>query len=168
MSYRNKTYVVFNANYPDGQGDMAYYRTMQMWKANDNIDFDFHNAHDLNNLQDGSSDDTIYRKLRERMKNTKQLVVLVGEHTKNLYKFVRWEIEIAINMDIPIIAVHLDKTNGSSDKIPPILRDKCYFVNVPFEQKKIKYALDEFPDAFHKNKSDAPSSRYYKDWNSRI
>lgn len=168
MSYRNKTYIIFNADYPKDDGDIKEYHLMCEWKDNDKIDFDFHNAHDLNNLRDGSSEKTIKDKLRARMKNSKQAIVLVGEHTKNLYKFVRWEIEIAIEMDIPIIAVHLDKTNGSSDKTPPIVRDKCYFLNVPFEQKKIKYGLDVFPEYYHKNKGDRPSSRYYADWSDRI
>ena len=163
MSYRNKTYIIFNADYPKDEGDLHYYRLMTAWKANDGIDFNFHDAHDLNNLMAGSSDETIYRKLRERMNGSKQAIVLIGEDTKNLYKFVRWEIEIAMKMDLPIIAVNLDKTNGSSPKTPPILRDNCYFTNVPFEIKKIQYALDHFPGAYHKNKSEAPSSRIY-DW----
>ena len=39
MSYRNKTYVIFDGN------DIRYYRLMQAWKENDNIDFDFNDAH---------------------------------------------------------------------------------------------------------------------------
>jgi len=165
MSYKNKTYVVFNADYPAGGGDIGHYRLMTAWKANNGIDFDFHNAHELNNLTINASDAQIYRKLRERMNNTKQLVVLVGDHTKNLYKFVRWEIEIAIDMDIPIVAVNLDKSNGSTLKTPAILKDNCYFVSVPFELKKIKYALDNFPAEYHQSKSSAPSGRSYN-WNN--
>ena len=71
MAYRNKTYVAFDAD-----NDMQYYRTMQMWKANDNIDFDFHNAHKLNNLRLTSSEETIKRKLKERLNNTRLMIVL--------------------------------------------------------------------------------------------
>ena len=161
MSYRNKTYVAFDAD-----SDMDYYKIMKMWHASDNIDFRFHNAHDSNNLNDGSSDETIRRKLRERMNNTKQMVVLVGESTKDLYKFVRWEIEIAISMQIPIVAANLDKTDEISDKTPPILKNSAYFVTVPFRAKAIKYALDNFPAEFHPNGHDEPGSRVYstKPW----
>ena len=158
MSYRNKTYVTFDAD-----TDMKMYRLMTAWKENDKIDFNFHNAHDLNNLRDGSTEQTIKRKLRERLKNTKQMIVLVGENTKNLYKFVRWEMEIALEMDIPIIAVNLDNKNEATDRTPAILKTKAYFLNVPFEMKKMKYALDNFPSAYDRGKSDAPSSRHY-DW----
>lgn len=159
MSYRNKTYVIFDAD-----NDIHWYRMMTAWKKNDKIDFDFHDAHELNNLSTNTSEEQIKKKLRDRMKNSKQAIVLVGEKTKNLFKFVRWEIEFAISLDLPIIAVNLDKKNSATDKTPPILKNTAYFVSVPFDQKKIKKALDLFPNEYHKNKSKAPSSRSY-DWN---
>lgn len=121
---------------------------MTAWKSRGKIDFNFYDAHDINNLWSKSSEDTIKAKLRERMKNSKQAVVLVGENTKRLYKYVRWEIEIAMGMDIPIIAANLDKANSATSKTPPILKENCYFVSVPFEMKKIKYAFDNFPDEY--------------------
>ena len=156
MSYRNKTYIIFDAD-----NDIHWYRLMTAWNAKEHTDFNFHNAHDLNNLRAGSSEITIKNKLRERMKNTKQALVLVGDSTKFLYKFVRWEMDIAIEMDIPIIAVNLNKANGKHANTPPILSKKAYFVSVPFEMKKIKYSLDNFPNEYHKNKHKAPSSRSY-------
>jgi len=156
MSYKNKTYVMFDAD-----TDIGMYRLMTAWKANDKIDFNFHNAHELNNLRKNASEEQIKRKLRERLNNTKQAILLVGNNTKNLYKFVRWEIEVAMDMDIPIIAVNLCKSNSSTLRTPPILKNKAYFVSVPFEQSKIKHALDLFPSEYHSNKSKAPSDRSY-------
>ena len=158
MSYRNKTYVAFDAD-----NDIRYYRIMQAWKANDGIDFDFHDAHDLNNLWKKSNEETIKRKLRERMVNSKQVVVLVGDHTKDLYKFVRWEIELAIDMELPIIAANLNKANGATTNTPPILNNNAYFVSVPFGMREIRYALDNFPSEYYRNKNNAPSQRHY-DW----
>lgn len=137
MSYRNKTYVAFDAD-----TDIHYYRLMTAWKENENIDFNFHNAHDLNNLMSYSSEETIKRKLRERLNNTKSFILLIGEHTKNLYKFVRWEIQTAIDLDIPIICANL---NGNEDfdyeHCPPILRNHTA-LHVSFGVKPIKEALD--------------------------
>ena len=54
------------------------------------IDFDFHDAHDLRPLTDRASDETVRQRLRARFSNAKQVIVLIGEQTKYLYKFVRW------------------------------------------------------------------------------
>src|SRR5699024_4649649 len=103
MAYRNKVYVAF-----DGDEDMAYYRMLTAWAGNPNDDFELNNAHDLNKSYDDSQEETIKRHLRERFNNSKLFILLVGEHTKNLRKFVRWEIETAIKMDIPITSVNID------------------------------------------------------------
>jgi hypothetical protein len=80
VSYRNKTYVVF-----DGDNDQWAYRFMRGWKTSDRIDFDFNDAHDLGSeLTDRASEQTIKRSLRQRFSNAKQVIVIVGEHTKNL------------------------------------------------------------------------------------
>lgn len=42
MSYRNKTYVIFDAD-----NDIWAYRYMRGWIAEEHIEFNFHDAHDL-------------------------------------------------------------------------------------------------------------------------
>lgn len=140
MAYRNKTYVCFDAD-----NDIRFYRLMQAWKENESIAFNFHDAHEINNLNDGSSEETIKRKLRERLQNTKVLIVLIGDNTKNLYKFVRWEIEWAVENEIPIIAVNLNKRIKMDDnRCPPILKDKLA-VHIAYTQRSIDFVLNNWP-----------------------
>jgi hypothetical protein len=155
MAYKNKTYVCFDAD-----NDIKYYNLMKAWKENENIAFNFHNAHEINNLRDGSSEEQIKKKLRERLVNTKVLVILIGEQTKNLYKYVRWEIEYAIEKDIPIIAVNLNKKKRQDDLCPPILKDKLA-IYVPFGQKIIDYALNKWPSSHTSHKSNGDTGAYY-------
>src|SRR5262245_37218507 len=88
--YRNKLYVAF-----DGDEDMTYFNTLKMWKANKQIDFEFYDAHGLNYARDSSQTESIKAQLRERMKNSKTMLLLVGAKTKGLRKFIPWEIEYA-------------------------------------------------------------------------
>src|SRR2546426_10154726 len=117
MSYRNKTYVIF-----DGDNDMRAYAYMKGWKESEHIEFDFPDAHDLKPLTDRATEETVRARLRERFSNSKQAIVLIGENTKYLYKFVRWEIETAIELRLAIIAVNLSgKRPHDPDRRPPIL-----------------------------------------------
>jgi hypothetical protein len=159
MAYRNKTYVCFDAD-----GDIEYYRAMQQWKAADHIDFNFYDAHDLNNLRDDSSEETIKRRLRERFNDTKLLIVLVGSKTRFHYKYVRWEIEVALKLEIPIIAVNiLDNQTRVWDKYPPILRDELV-LNVQFNQILIRHSIDNWIDE-HKRlvSQDEKNNRVWKE-----
>ena len=162
MSYKNKTYVAF-----DGDNDIAYYRIMQAWKSNDHIDFNFYDAHGINSARDSSEEESIKAQLRERMANSSQMILLVGDNTKYLRKFVPWEIELARKKDIPIIVVNLNnKKEYDDDKCPSAIKDWTYTINIPFKMKIIKYALDNFPTAYEKYKNDPEHNDhryYYKD-----
>lgn len=159
MGYKNKTYVCFDAD-----TNIKYYYLMTAWKENEHHDFNFHNAHDINTLRDGSSEETIKKKLRERLQNTKVLIILIGENTKSLYKYVRWEIEYALEKDIPIIAVNLNGEKEMDSKLcPPILKDDLA-VHVSFGQKIINYALNNWPASHERHKkANETGNYYYKD-----
>lgn len=165
MAYRNKTYIAF-----DGDNDIHFYLTMLMWKQNDNTNFDFFNAHDINTASDYSTEETIKRKLRERMMNSKVFVLLVGDKTKYLYKFVKWEIELAIKLNLPIIVVNLPKLPGHEgsrrvdyDRCPNIVKDTLA-IHIPFKAKIMQHALENWIDSHYKyTKAGEKGSYYYVD-----
>ena len=139
MAYTNITYVAFDAD-----NDIRYYRLMQAWKQNDNTTFNFYDAHDLNNLMSWASEETIKEKLQERLRSTKVFIVLIGEKTKFLHKFVRWEIEQAIKRDLPIIVVNLNGKRYKDENLCPAVLDDELAVHVSFNQKIIAKALEEW------------------------
>lgn len=156
MAYSNKTYVAF-----DGDNDISYYRLMTAWKQNENIKFNFYNAHDLNNARDSSLESSIKRQLTERIKNTKVFVLLIGESTQYLYKFVRWEIEKAIELKLPIICVNLNGIRNKDDeRCPPILR-AALAVHISFNAKILQYALEYWPNFHQKVQNEGKTGAYY-------
>ncbi len=158
MSYRNKTYVIF-----DGDKDMWAYAYMKGWIKSDNIEFNFFDAHDLRPLTARASDETVKRALRERMANAKQVMVLIGESTRNLFKFVRWEIDLALEKGVPIIAVNLnDERRMDANRCPPLMKGK-YIVHVPFRAKIVQYALDNFPGEYGRRDPSVDGDRFYGD-----
>ena len=158
MAYRNKIYVAFDAD-----NDIHYYRLMQAWKQNDGTPFDFYDAHDLNNLMPWSTEQTIKDKLQERMRNTKVFVLLVGEKTRHLYKFVRWEIEQAINRDLPIIVVNLNGKRYKDEDLCPAVLDGELAVHVSFNQKIIALALDNWENSDRECRRTGKSGDYKYD-----
>lgn len=141
MAYRNRTYVCF-----DGDNDIRYYRLMTAWCENEKFSFDFHNAHDLNTARDTSQEESIKRQLRERFANSKLLVVLIGEHTKNLTRFVKWEMEVALRLGLPIIGVNLNGARAQDARCPPAIRN-ALAVYVPFGPKIVEHAMKHWPSS---------------------
>jgi MTH538 TIR-like domain (DUF1863) len=123
---------------------------MKGWKQAHHIDFDFRGSRDIDGMTASAENERyIKSKLRPRMDQCSVVVVLVGSSTRWLYKYVQWELELALQMDLPIIVVSLaEKNQIDSGSMPPIIRDKC-IIQVPFKMKAIKYALDDWPSTYH-------------------
>ena len=139
MAYRNKTYIAF-----DGDRDINYYRLMQAWKQNDHSSFNFHDAHNVRSARDSSLESTIKAALRERMASAKAFVLLVGSNTRYLYKFVRWEIDLAMSKGIPIIVVNINgERHLDTERCPPVLRDQLA-VHVSFNAKILEHSLENW------------------------
>lgn len=162
MSYKDKTYVIF-----DGDKDIWAYAYMKGWKKNERIDFDFDDAHDIKPLTYRASDENYVKyRLKERMKSTKQIIVIVGESTKFLYKYVRWELELAKELDLPIIVVNLNNKRDIDNALcPPILK-KENAIHISFKLKIIKYSLDNFPDFYNYRRDKNNQTDYH--WNTEV
>lgn len=141
MPYRNKTYVCF-----DGDTDIHYYRLMQAWHQSDRSTFSFYNAHDLNTARDTSQEQSIKRQLRERLLNTRIFVVLIGAKTRYLVKFVRWEMEQALSLNLPIIGVNLNGLRQQDPERCPITIREELAVYVSFNPNIMQHALENWPE----------------------
>ena len=158
MIYKNKVYVAF-----DGDNDMSYYNLLKAWNANENIDFTFYDAHSINTARDSSLETSIKNQLRIRLNNTKVLILLVGEHTRYLYKFVRWELETALRMDIPIIAANLNGLRYmDKNRCPPVIQNE-FVVHIAFNRKALAHAIDNWPEYYRNHKNSQSGAMYYKD-----
>ncbi len=155
MAYRNKVYVSMDAD-----NDLRYYNLMKAWKQSDYSTFNFYDAHDVNNILD-KSEASIKSGLQERFRNSKVFVLLVGEHTRYLYKYVRWEIEQAIKRDLPCIVVNLNgKRSMDSERCPAIIRDSLA-IHINFHSKMLQYALENWPASYEQLKKEGKSGAYY-------
>lgn len=156
MAYRNKTFVSF-----DGDNDIHYYWLMRAWKQSDRTEFKFFDAHDINTTRNSSLESTIKRRLRERLLNAKVFVSLIGENTKHLYKFVRWEIEQALSLGLPIIGVNLNQMRSQDEeRCPPLMRDQLVMY-VSFQPAIVQYALENWPQQFADLKQQGKAGPYY-------
>jgi MTH538 TIR-like domain (DUF1863) len=156
MAYRNKCYTCF-----DGDTDMHYYRLLTAWHANDNFDFSFYDAHELTQARDSSTEESIKRSLRERLNNSREFLLLIGNNTRNLYRFVRWEIETAIALDLPIIAVNLNGLRKMDENLcPPILKPELA-IHISFNQKIIDHALNNWPEQHRNLKVEEKTGAYF-------
>jgi hypothetical protein len=158
MAYRNGTYIAFHAEGKTDPtaSDIRYYRMLKAWHANDDIEFKFVNSHDkVSAVRDTSNKETIMRSLRNRLDNSKSMVLIIGKTTKNDTDFVPYEIAYAVDTcKIPLIAVY---TNYQSILNPKSHRNEwpaaltkriddktARVIHIPFNRSVIDCAIRQF------------------------
>ena len=92
MAYRNGNYSAFYVDEPFSETnlgahatrDFVYYNLLRAWKGNDSS-FPFVDSHDKNyNVRDGSDwERTLKPRIRERLRNSKNVILFLSSVTKN-------------------------------------------------------------------------------------
>lgn len=157
MAYRNGTYIAFHANNSadPSASDMKYYNTLRMWKVRNEGDFRFVNSHEKRDVRDWSTKETLRRALRERINNSKHLLLIVGETTRLDTDWVPFEIAHAVdNCELPIIAAYpgyerIMAPGQLSHLWPKALADRinngtAKVIHVPFKKEPIADAVSQF------------------------
>lgn len=109
------------------------------------------------------SEESIKRNLQERLRSTKVFILLVGENTKYLYKFVRWEIEQAIKRGLPIVVVNLNGKRNKDANLCPLILDNELSLHVSFNQKIIAKALSSWETSHKTYRSEGKTGAYVYD-----
>lgn len=158
--YRNGTYIAFHAegtNIPT-ESDIKYYNLIKAWTAKKDDDFTFVNSHEKTSaLRTTSSKETLKNRLSERLRNySKNMLLLIGDTTKNDKDWVPFEISYAIDTcDIPIIVAYVDisyaiRNPSELSSLWPIAlkqrieNKKASCIHIPFKKAAIADAIGQF------------------------
>ncbi|BFO67438.1 TIR domain-containing protein [Chryseobacterium sp. KCF3-3] len=156
MAYRNGTYVAFHANGTDYplHSDIKYYNLIKAWSGKVGDNFTIVNSHDKTAaVRDTSSKETLRRRLKERLNSSKNMILIIGETTKNDDDWVPFEIEYAVDTcKIPLIITYVDistpiyNCSPLLSKLPNALRTRiadrsASAIHIPFNKKVLQDAL---------------------------
>ena len=158
MAYRNGTYIAFHANGTNqpGKSDIDYYNLMKAWSAKTDDDFSMINSHDkVSAVRDTSKKATLRASLNERLKNSKNVVLIIGETTKFDTDWVPYEIEQAVDTyRLPIIAAYTDycpvlEPDKISSLWPKALADRIQnktarIIHIPFKKAPLLAAIEQY------------------------
>ena len=161
MAYRNGTYVAFHAqgtNLP-GKSDMDYYNLLKAWSAKTDDDFTMINSHDkASSVRNSSKKATLRASLQERLRNSRNMVLIIGQSTRLDTDWVPFEIEQAVDTyELPIIAAYPDygpifEPAKFSPLWPKALADRinnrtARAIHIPFKKAPLLAAIGQFGHA---------------------
>jgi hypothetical protein len=158
MPYRSGTYVAFHAegSTDPTETDMKYYRMLQAWHEHEDIKFSLVNSHDkASAVRDSSRRETLRRSLLERLRNSRNMLIIIGDTTRFDTDWVPFEIVQAIDSyGLPIIAAYpgynyIDAPTALRSMWPQALARRidngsAHVIHVPFRRDPIKAAIKTF------------------------
>lgn len=159
MAYRNGTYIAFHANGTTDPtaSDIKYYNLLKAWTQLDDDGFSFINSHEKTAaVRDSSLRETLRTRLVARLRNSKHLLLIVGETTREDTDWVPFEIRYAIDeCSIPVIAAYTVYDNpiynpsALSAYWPGALKSRidngsAGVIHVPFRKEPIRDAISQF------------------------
>jgi hypothetical protein len=135
---------------------MDYYNLMKAWTAKSDDDFAIVNSHDkASAVRDSSKRQTLHNSLLERLRNSKNMVLIVGKTTRFDIDWVPFEISSAIDTyKLPIIAAYPGFDYVINPALlytlwPKALADRinnrtAKVIHIPFKKEPIQAAVDQF------------------------
>ena len=172
MPYRNGTYIAF-----DGQGtadptesDLKYLGILRSWNKSKNYILNYHDSHlKTYKVLDSSSRKTLEARLMERMRNSKNVLIILSKDTNYDRGMLNFEIEKAVDYyEIPLIVAYVGyeyilAPAKLSELWPKALSErisngtaKC--IHIPFKEKAIMSAISQF--SVHSTGDDILTSPY--------
>lgn len=159
MAYRNGTYIAFHANGTNrpGQSDIDYYNMMKAWANKGDDDFTMVNSHEkAAAVRDSSSRTTLQNSLMDRLRNSKNMVLILGETTRFDTDWVPFEIEKAVDLyKLPIIVTYTEWAKpirspaSFSGYWPKALADRinggiASAIHIPYKKSALLAAIEQF------------------------
>ncbi|MBU5439806.1 TIR domain-containing protein [Tissierella sp. MSJ-40] len=158
MAYRNGTYVAFDGNGTTNptEGDMKYYGLLRKWNNSNKFELTFSDSHlKTYQVKDSSSVNTLKSRLLERMKNSKNMLLIISDDTNWDRGMLNYEIEKAVDYyKIPLIVAYTGYNSilypsSHRERWPKALLEridngtaKC--IHIPFKERAISSAVSQF------------------------
>lgn len=113
---------------------------MQGWAKNEHIPFNFYNCQ-LKEAIKSDNPDYIKRRCRRRIKMASKFILLIGSDTHTKERFVKPEVEAAIEKKCAIIGVNLDQSWRPSPRLTPSFMCNIGAIFVPYSPGIIQHTL---------------------------
>lgn len=158
MAYRNGTYIAFDGlgQIDPTKSDFKYYASIQSWAAHEHIDFKYVDSHEKTYaVRDSSKRPTLEARIRERLANSKNVVVILSSQTRKIGSMLSFEIEQAVdNYNLPLIIAYVDysvvaEPSKLSSYWPDALTQRIHTgkakaIHIPFCKAALLDALKQF------------------------
>ena len=131
----------------DASKDIKYYEEFKLMLRNNDIKYNLFDGIDYYKEYDKTPDDMLKFKIQKNLERADVIVVLLSKTLKSMRKFSKWQIEHAVNMGKPIIAVNPNRIRSADYDVCPTILKSHLSLHIPYDAKAFEIAVRNWPQS---------------------
>ena len=155
-------YVAFDAS-----NDIKYYQEFKSLLRSSQEHYNVFDSVDYFKELDKNPDDVVKFKIQKNLERADIVIVLLTKTYKSMRKFSKWQLEHAINIGKPIIAVNPNRIRSVDYDVCPTVLKTRLSLHIPYDIRALETAIKYWPDSHYEHmKSEKEQRKIYKYANS--
>lgn len=147
----------------DAANDVKYLEEFKIKVKQDSSDYIFFDGVDYFKELDKTSDDILKLKIQKNLERADIIIVLLTKTFKSMRKFSKWQLEHAINVGKPIIAVNPNRIRSVDYDVCPTILKSRLSLHVPYDKTAIELAIANWPASHYEHmKNEKEIKKTYK------
>lgn len=151
----DKIFVIF-----DFEKDLKLYNEMETWKNSEGESFNLVNSYETYKLLDKEQDEKIKELINLKIEGSSLATIILGQGIKSMRKLVKWQIEAAITLNIPLVVMNLNRIQSVDyDRVPSALKNVLALHTI-FDPTMLEVSLHDWVIKFRDFKNNDKKGPY--------
>lgn len=147
----------------DASKDIKYYEEFKLMLRNNGVKHNIFDGIDYYKEFDKTPDDVLKFKIQKNLERADVIVVLLSKTLKSMRKFSKWQIEHAVNIGKPIIAVNPNRIRSVDYDVCPTILKSHLSLHIPYDAVVFELAVMNWPKSHEEHmKNEKEQRKIYK------
>lgn len=147
----------------DASNDLKYYEQFKSLLRSNDEPYNIFDSVDYFKELDKTPDDVLKFKIQKNLERADIVIVLLTKTYKSMRKFSKWQLEHAINIGKPIIAVNPNRIRSVDYDVCPTILKTHLSLHIPYDLRAIEVAVKNWPTSHNEHmKNEKEQRKIYK------
>ena len=146
----------------DASKDLKYYEEFKQMVSAKN-EYSFYDGIDYFKELDKTPDDVLKLKIQKNLERADIIVILLTKTLKSMRRFSKWQVEHAIKIGKPIIAINPNRIRSVDYDVCPTILKTHLSLHIPYDALAFDVAVRNWPESYYEHmKNEKDQRKIYK------
>ncbi len=143
----------------DASKDIKYYEDFKQMVSSKSDDYVIFDGIDYFKELDKTPDDVLKLKIQKNLERADVIVILLTKTLKSMRRFSKWQVEHAIRIGKPIIAVNPNRIRSVDYDVCPTILKTHLSLHIPYDPLAFSVAVRNWPESHYKHMENEKEQR---------